>query len=135
MRAMAGNRTVLVTGATGYIGGRLVQRLLDAGYQVRCLVRDPSRLQGRRWYDRVEVATGDALDPTSLGPALNGIGSAYYLIHGLKGGQVNADRDLQAARNFIAAAEEQGVERLIYLGELVDPSADLSPYLRSRHET
>ncbi len=132
---MAGNRTVLVTGATGYIGGRLVQRLLDAGYQVRCLVRDPSRLQGRRWYDRVEVATGDALDPTSLGPALNGIGSAYYLIHGLKGGQVNADRDLQAARNFIAAAEEQGVERLIYLGELVDPSADLSPYLRSRHET
>lgn len=126
---------VLVTGATGYIGGRLVQRLLDAGYSVRCLVRDPARLQGRNWQNRIEIVKGDALDPDSLAPALQGISTAYYLIHGLKGGRVNADRDLRAARNFVAAAEAQGVGRLIYLGELVDPSADLSPYLRSRHET
>jgi uncharacterized protein YbjT (DUF2867 family) len=135
MKTMVGNGTVLVTGATGYIGGRLVQRLLDAGYKVRCLVRDPSRLQGRSWQSRVDIVTGDALDPVSLDAALAGVQSAYYLIHGMKGGKVNAERDLRAARNFIAAAENQGVERLIYLGELVDPSADLSPYLRSRHET
>ena len=135
MNPMASNGTVLVTGATGYIGGRLVQRLLDAGCRVRCLVRDPARLQGRNWYSRVEVATADVLEPASLGPALADISNAYYLIHGLKGGKVNAERDLRAARNFIAAAESQGVQRVIYLGELVDPSADLSPYLRSRHET
>ncbi len=126
---------VLVTGATGYVGGRLVPRLLDAGYRVRCLVRDPARLQGFSWYSRVEVVTGDALDEASLEAALKGISAAYYLIHGMKGGRLNADRDLKAAHNFTAAAENQGVQRLIYLGELVDPSADLSPYLRSRHET
>lgn len=126
---------VLVTGATGYIGGRLVPRLLDAGYRVRCLVRDPGRLQGRPWQSRVEVVKGDALEPASLESALKGVSAAYYLIHGLKGGTMNAERDLKAARNFIAAAEDQGVKRLIYLGELVDPSTHLSPYLRSRHET
>ena len=126
---------VLVTGATGYIGGRLVPRLLDAGYRVRCLVRDPARLQGRPWQSRVEVVKGDALEPASLESALKGVSAAYYLIHGLKGGTMNAERDLKAARNFIAAAEDQGVKRLVYLGELVDPSTHLSPYLRSRHET
>ncbi len=135
MKSMSNNGLILVTGATGYIGGRLVPRLLDAGYQVRCLVRDPARLQGRPWLERVEVAAGDALDPASLDKALKGVTVAYYLIHGLRGGKLNAERDLQAARNFTQAAERQGVERLIYLGELVDPTANLSPYLRSRHET
>ncbi len=135
MKPMDDYGPVLVTGATGYVGGRLVPRLLDAGYRVRCLVRDPARLQGFSWYNRVEVVTGDALDEASLEAALKGVSAAYYLIHGLKGGRLNADRDLKAAHNFAAAAENQGVQRLIYLGELVDPSAQLSPYLRSRHET
>ncbi len=132
---MAGNQLILVTGATGYIGGRLVPRLLDAGFRVRCLVRDPARLQGRRWLARVEVVTGDALDPSSLEAAFRDAAVAYYLMHGIKGGKVNAERDLQAARNFMAAAEVRDTERIIYLGELVDPTANLSPYLRARHET
>lgn len=132
---MPKNKLILVTGATGYIGGRLVPRLLEAGYHVRCLVRDPARLQGRAWFARVEVAKGDALDPASLEAAFNGVSAAYYLIHGMQGSKVNAERDLQAARNFTVAAEHQSVERIIYLGELVDPTENLSPYLRSRHET
>jgi uncharacterized protein YbjT (DUF2867 family) len=132
---MPGNELVLVTGATGYVGGRLVPRLLDAGYRVRCLVRDPERLEGRDWFARAEMATGDALDPASLDAALHGACAAYYLMHGMQGGQLNAEHDLQMARNFTAAAARQQLPRMIYLGELVDPSARLSPYLRSRHET
>lgn len=135
MKSMSNAKLILVTGATGYIGGRLVPRLLDAGYSVRCLVRDPSRLQGRKWLARVDVATGDALDSASLDAALKGVSVAYYLIHGMRGGRLNAERDLQAARNFTRSAETQGLERIIYLGELVDTTANLSPYLRSRHET
>lgn len=129
------NDLILVTGATGYVGGRLVPRLLDAGYRVRCLARDPSRLEGRPWLPRVEVATGDALDPASLDRAMQGVSTAYYLIHGMQGGKVNAERDLQVAHNFAASSEKAGLERVIYLGELVDATANLSPYLRSRHET
>jgi uncharacterized protein YbjT (DUF2867 family) len=129
------NKLILVTGATGYIGGRLVPRLLEAGYRVRCLVRDPSRLQGRPWLGKVEITTGDALNEESLVAAMQGVKVAYYLIHGLKGGKVNAERDMNAARNFARATESANVEQIIYLGELVDPSAKLSPYLRSRHET
>jgi len=132
---MPGNELILVTGATGYVGGRLVPRLLDAGYRVRCLVRDPPRLHGRTWHSRVEVAAGDAMDPASLDAAFKGVHTAYYLIHGMQGGKPNAEHDLQMARNFIAAADLQGIQRVIYLGELVDPAARLSPYLRARHET
>jgi uncharacterized protein YbjT (DUF2867 family) len=128
-------KTVLVTGATGYVGGRLVPRLLEAGYRVRCLARDPIRLQGRPWLDRVEVIQGDAVRFESLVAAMQGVSAAYYLIHGMQGGQVNAERDMTAARNFANAAEQAGIERIIYLGELVDPTARLSPYLRSRHES
>jgi len=126
---------ILVTGATGYVGGRLVPKLLEAGCQVRCFVRDPERLAGYPWLEQVEVARGDALDPESLLSAMQGIDAAYYLIHGRQGGQDSAERDLQAARNFAAAASQAGVKRIIYLGELVDPAGKLSPYLRSRHET
>ena len=108
MNGMSENGLVLVTGATGYIGGRLVPRLLTAGYRVRCLVRDPGRLQGRSWLKQVEVVKADALEPGSLEAALKGVDAAYYLIHGLKGGTVNAERDLQAARNFIAGIREPG---------------------------
>jgi uncharacterized protein YbjT (DUF2867 family) len=128
-------KPILVTGATGYIGGRLVPRLLAAGYRVRVLARDPKRLEGRPWLDQVEVVEGDALNPISLSSALTGISASYYLIHGMQGGERNAGRDIQAARNFAAAAEETRLERIIYLGELADPAAGLSPYLRSRRET
>lgn len=126
---------LLVTGATGYIGGRLVPRLLEAGYPVRVLVRDPKRLEGRPWLPRVEVAEGDALDPASLRRALEGVSTGYYLIHGMQGSQSDAERDLQAARHFIRQAEAAGIERIIYFGELTNPAAGLSPYLRARRET
>ncbi len=128
-------KLILVTGATGYVGGRLVPRLLDAGYRVRVLVRDPARLQGRPWLKQVEVVTGDALTEGTLTEAMMDVSVAYYLIHGKQGGQSNAERDLTVARNFAHAAEEANIERIIYFGELVDPTSDLSPYLRSRHET
>jgi uncharacterized protein YbjT (DUF2867 family) len=132
---MTSDKLMLVTGATGYVGGRLVPRLLEAGYRVRVLVRDPARLQGRAWLDKVEVVTGDALAEGTLTEAMKDISVAYYFIHGKQGGKDNAERDLNVARNFAAAANEAGIEQIIYLGELVDPTANLSPYLRSRHET
>ena len=126
---------VLVTGATGYVGGRLVPRLLDAGRRVRVLVRDPLRLQGRDWAERVEVATGDVLRPETLAPALAGAGVAYYLVHSMAKGEGFHERDLAAARAFGRAAAEAGVGRIVYLGGLGDPAADLSRHLRSRQET
>lgn len=132
---MTDHKKILVSGPTGYIGGRLIPRLLESGYAVRVLVRDPSRLGGRTWLDQVEVVQGDALDPASLAAALQGISIAYYLIHGRQGGKISAERDMTAARNFARAADEANLERIIYLGELVDPTEKLSPYLRSRHET
>lgn len=132
---MTHSKPILVSGATGYVGGRLVPRLIEAGYRVRVLVRDPARLAGRPWLGKVEVVQGDALEAGSLSKALSGVSAAYYLIHGMQGGRVNAERDLTMARNFAAAAREVGIEHIIYLGELVDPTADLSPYLRARHES
>ncbi|MCX6067044.1 MAG: SDR family oxidoreductase [Chloroflexi bacterium] len=129
------NKLILVTGASGYVGGRLIPRLLEAGYTVRVLARDPARLQGRPWLERVEVVQGDATQMDTLAPALKEVAVAYYLIHGMQGGKVNAGRDMNAARNFASAADQAKIERIIYLGELVDPTARLSPYLRSRHET
>ena len=126
---------ILVTGATGYIGGRLVPRLIEAGYTVRCLVRDATRLQGHPWCDQVEISEGDALNPASLVEAMRNITSAYYLIHGMQGNKDDSERDLLAARNFVSTAENAGLQRIIYLGELVDPISKLSPYLHSRYET
>jgi uncharacterized protein YbjT (DUF2867 family) len=129
------NALVLVTGVTGYIGGRLVPELLASGYRVRVLVRDRSRLQGRTWLDHVEVVQADVLDPTSLLTAMTGVSAAYYLIHSM-GGSVDFDqRDIQAARNFGDAARANGVERIIYLGGLGNPATELSKHLRSRHQT
>lgn len=129
------NQRILVTGATGYIGGRLVPHLLERGYQVRCLVRDPQRLQGRPWQSRVEIVSGDVLQPDSLSAAMQGMDSAYYLVHSMGSGQDFHERDLTAARNFSQAAKEAGVKRLIYLGGLAKDDATLSKHLRSRQET
>jgi len=132
---MSKSKLILVTGATGYVGGRLVPRLLAAGHRVRCLVRDPARLQGRAWLEQVEPATGDLLQPDSLVAAMRGVQVVYYLVHSLGGGSDFSERDLMAARHCASAAKSAGVERIIYLGGLGDPQADLSPHLRSRHET
>jgi uncharacterized protein YbjT (DUF2867 family) len=129
------NVLVLVTGVTGYIGGRLVPELLASGYRVRVLVRDQNRLQGRAWLNQVEVVQGDVLDPASLVTAMSGVSAAYYLIHSMNGSGDFDQRDLQAARNFGDAAHTTGVERIIYLGGLGDPATDLSKHLRSRHQT
>jgi uncharacterized protein YbjT (DUF2867 family) len=123
---------ILVTGATGYIGGRLVSRLLDEGRDVVCLARDPARLAGRQWRD-VEVRRGDVLDPDSLGPALQGIDVAYYLIHSMAAGERDfEERDRVAAENFGAAARDAGIQRIIYLGGLGSGDKDISAHLASR---
>ena len=127
--------TVLVTGATGYIGGRLVGRLLNTGYQVRTLVRDASRLQGRQWADHVEVVQGDVLDLDTLPAAMAGVDAAFYLIHSMRDGADFHYRDLLAAHNFGIAAREARVQRIVYLGGLGEPDTSLSPHLRSRQQT
>ncbi len=129
------DQPILVTGATGYIGARLVPRLLEAGYRVRVLVRDPSRLDGRPWQDDVEVVTGDVLKPETLPDALEGVTAAYYLIHSMAGNDDFHDRDVVAARNFGQAAAAGGVGQIIYLSGLGDDSEELSEHLESRHAT
>ncbi len=128
---------VLVTGATGYIGGRLVPRLLELGYEVRVLVRDPDRIQGRKWQSQVEVYTGDLTDAASLAGVFEGVQVAYYLVHSMNSGRDFARRDREAAANFCEAAT--GLDHTIYIGGLVPKGKRLgqprgSEHLRSRAE-
>jgi uncharacterized protein YbjT (DUF2867 family) len=121
---------VLVTGATGFIGRRLVPALLEAGHDVTVLVRDASR------YDPpadVRVVEGDLLDPGSFEAALD-VTAAYYLVHSMQASDDFAERDRTAARNFARAADAAGVERVVYLGGLGEERDELSPHLRSRRE-
>ncbi|WP_030244838.1 SDR family oxidoreductase [Streptomyces sp. NRRL S-350] len=130
-------RRCLVTGATGYIGGRLVPELLAAGYRVRCLARDPGRLRDQPWRAEVEAATGDVTRPESLDGAFDGVDTAYYLVHSLGTGPDFEDTDRRAARAFARAAAAAGVTRIVYLSGLLPagvPEAELSPHLRSRAE-
>lgn len=124
---------VLLTGATGYVGGRLLTRLEDQAVRVRCLARRPENLVARVGPD-TEVVEGDVLDPASLPPAIKSVDTAFYLIHsmGTEGSFEQQDRD--AATNFANAARNAGVNRIIYLGGLGEDDADLSAHLRSRHE-
>jgi uncharacterized protein YbjT (DUF2867 family) len=126
---------ILVTGATGYVGGRLVPRLIQSGYRVRCMVRDRARLQGRVWLQHAEVAEGDVFRPETLATAMQGVHTAYYLIHSMGGGADFHDKDLTAARNFSAAARDAGVRRIIYLGGLAGEGDQLSEHLQSRQQT
>lgn len=125
---------VLVTGATGYIGGRLVPELLAAGYRVRVLARHPERISSRDWADDVEVFAGDATARQDLRRALEGVDVAYYLIHALGSGPGFAERDRSTARGFAVAAREAGVRRVVYLGGLHPDAERLSPHLESRRE-
>lgn len=123
---------VLLSGATGYIGGRLLRRFEEDGRAVRCLVRDPTRLVAPT---STEVVEGDCLDEPSLARALEGIECAYYLVHSMAATANFADADRRAAGNFAGAAARAGVRRIIYLGGLADTSDTLSPHLKSRAET
>jgi uncharacterized protein YbjT (DUF2867 family) len=122
---------VLVTGATGFVGGHLVPALVAAGHDVRALVRD------RSGYDPpagVEVVEADLLDPASLDDAFEDIEAAYYLVHSMRAGGDFEERDRNAASNFAAAASAAGVERVVYLGGLGEDGDDLSSHLQSRRE-
>lgn len=132
---MLNSALILVTGATGYIASRLIPRLLEAGYRVRCLARDPRRLGGRAWSRHVEVVRGDVTLPSTLPAALEGVHTAYYLIHNMTYGHGYTSLELESARVFAAAAAEAGVEHIIYLGGLADPEQHIAPHMRSRIET
>ena len=130
---MASTQLVLLTGATGYIGGRLLKELEARGRRVRCLARHPEFLRPRL-AATTELVQGDALEPATLEHALEGVDTAYYLVHSMHGGAGFREKDREAARNFGQAARAAGVRRIVYLGGLGDEKQPLSAHLRSRHE-
>ncbi|WP_425840650.1 SDR family oxidoreductase [Streptomyces fractus] len=137
MDAERAGQRCLVTGASGYIGGRLVPELLDAGHHVRCLARSPAKLRDHPWAGDVEVVRGDVTDRDSLGAALDGIDVAYYLVHALGTGKDFERTDREMATAFAEEARRAGVRRIVYLGGLTPagvPERELSPHLRSRAE-
>ncbi len=124
---------VLLTGATGYVGGRLIPLLEREPVTLRCLARDPHKLRPLV-EERTQIVRGDVLDPTSLDEALHSVTTAYYLVHLMSGSKDFEKEDRRAATNFAQAAKKAGVRRIIYLGGLGDDDQKLSPHLRSRHE-
>ncbi|MFF4243039.1 SDR family oxidoreductase [Streptomyces sp. NPDC001822] len=133
----SGGLRCLVTGASGYIGGRLVPELLEAGHRVRCLARSPEKLRDYPWTGDVEVTKGDVTDADSVAAAMRDIDVAYYLVHALAGGPGFEKTDREAARVFGEQARAAGVGRIVYLGGLTPddvPARELSPHLRSRAE-
>lgn len=130
---MAEQPLVLLTGATGYVGGLLLPLLEKQPMPVRCLARNPDKI--RRSRETTQVVRGDVLDAPSLDEALKGVHTAYYLVHLMSGSKDFEREDRQAALNFAQAAKKAGVNRIIYLGGLGDDAdPKLSPHLRSRHE-
>jgi len=130
-------RPIAVLGATGYIGARLVPRLVSAGWRVRAIGRNPAKLAGRPWasHPQVETACGDVLDREALTAALQGCQVVFYLVHSMNPQAADfAATDRLAAENMVAAATAAGVGRIIYLGGLGDDAPQLSHHLRSRHE-
>ena len=128
------SRTCLVTGATGYIGGRLVPELLAAGHRVRVMTRSPERLRDHPWAAEVEIVRADARDPEQVAAACAGVDVVYYLIHALGSGPGFEATDRTTAQVMARAAREAGVGRLVYLGALEPEGEELSPHLRSRIE-
>jgi len=130
-----GDKQILVTGATGYIGGLLIPALLERGYHVRALARNPNRLCSRAWYDQIEIIEGDALQPFTLLNVLEGVHTAYYLIHNMSEGQGYTEHEIEAAQNFVDAAEQAGIQHIIYLGGLAKPRNTGSKHMTSRIQT
>lgn len=127
------NTPVLLTGATGYVGGLLLRRLEAAQVSVRCLARNPDKLGAVA--DTTTIVRGDVLDADSLTNTMHGVSTAYYLVHSMGTAPDFEDSDRTSANNFAAAAKQAGVQRIIYLGGLGDDNdPNLSPHLRSRHE-
>jgi len=127
-------RLILLTGATGYVGARLLPLLERQSIRLRCLARNPDKLRSSV-KARTELVAGDVLDASSLKAAIEGVHTAYYLVHLMSSSSDFQKDDRQAAENFAGAAREAGVKRIIYLGGLGDDSdPQLSPHLRSRHE-
>ncbi len=126
-------KKLLLTGATGYVGGRLLRHLRERGFDVRCLVRRPEYLRTRVGND-VDLVQGDVLDKASLTNVLSGIGAAYYLVHSMGSRHDFEELDRTAASNFGEAAREGGLSRIVYLGGLGEADPDLSVHLRSRQE-
>src|SRR3954464_10411527 len=124
---------VLLTGTTGYIGGRLLRALERQSIAVRCLCRNPEVLRGRVAAG-TQVVPGDLLQPASLGPAFTGVDTAFYLVHAMQSGRDFERLESEAARNFARAARESGVRRIVFLGGLAHGDA-LSPHMRSRLQT
>lgn len=128
-------RLIAVLGATGYVGGRLVGELVDAGEKVRCVVRKPGRLADVKWRNQVEVVAGDTLDYDSLVDDFTGVDVVYHLVHAMSDDGDFSQADRESAKNVAAAAAAAGVERIVYLGGLGDPDdPKLSTHLSSRHE-
>ena len=124
----------LVTGATGYIGGRLVPELLDAGHDVRVLVRQEDKARAHDWADAVEIAVGDATDADDVRAALDDVDVAYYLLHSIGTGGDFAETERSIASTFAEAAADAGVQRIVYLGGMVPEDEELSEHLRSREQ-
>jgi uncharacterized protein YbjT (DUF2867 family) len=138
MTEMSGE--ILLTGATGFVGGRLLHALTARGLKVRCLVRSPEKLRERLFSEEeVEIVEGDLLKMETLDKALEGIEFAYYMVHSMGGrtigeNKVFAERDRSAAENFVQAADRAGLQRIIYLGGLGETGDELSKHLASRQE-
>lgn len=130
---MHADKLILITGATGYVGGRLLPLLVEDGWRVRCLARQPERLTARVPAG-VEIVAGDVLDAASVSLAMQGVDAAYYLVHAMGATGDFEEKDRLAANTFAAAASAAGVRRVIYLGGLGEDQAELSAHLRSRHE-
>ena len=129
---MEQDRLIFLTGASGYVGGRLLSALEAAGHRVKCLARRPEFLQSRV-ASTTQVVKGDALDPESLAAAFVGVDTAYYLVHAMGSGNAFEEEDRRAAGNFASAAGAAGVRRIVYLGGL-GAGSRLSPHLASRQE-
>ena len=128
---------IVVTGATGYVGGRLVPMLLDAGYKVRAVSRSLEKLKSRTWanHPNVHLAAAEMSEPESIRRVLTDCSAAYYFVHSMNSQNKDfVEKDREAACNFLAAAEACEVKRIIYLGGLGEDDENLSKHLRSRHE-
>ena len=120
---------IVVTGATGYVGGRLVPRLLAAGYSVRCVARRPEELDDRWWKDQVSIVRADLSQPEEIARALEGAAAAYYLLHSMSSSNDFAQLESNMAEQFATAAEDQGLKQIVYLGGLGHDGTNKSDHL------